>query len=190
MLTTNNKEYGELIGKLRNHGAEISEEQRHHGPRPYILPDFNLLGFNYRMTDIQASIGIVQLGKMNALIEERKRWADYYSSELDDIDWIQTPSVPEGSTHGWQSYVTLIDEEKSPISRNAIMELLQEKGISTRPGTHAVHMLNYYSDLFNLSPDDFPNAKAANDRTIAIPLHNRMSKDDYEYIVDVIKNIS
>lgn len=61
MITTNNDEYADLIRKLRNHGASISEEQRHKGPKPYILPNFDLVGYNYRMTDIQGAIGFVQL---------------------------------------------------------------------------------------------------------------------------------
>ena len=67
------------------------------------------------------------------------------------------------------------------------MELLQEKGISTRPGTHAVHMLNYYKELMELNEDDYPQSKLANDCSMAIPLHNRMVKEDYKYVVDAIK---
>ena len=85
--------------------------------------------------------------------------------------------------------MVFVDESKSPFSRNEIMEKLQDVGISTRPGTHAVHMLNYYKDLLNLQADDFPGAKAANDFSMAIPLHNRMVKEDYEYIVAKIKEL-
>ena len=68
MVTTNNDQLAEQMNMLRNHGASISEEQRHHGPKPYILPDFNLLGFNYRMTDLQGAVGLVQLEKMEQFI--------------------------------------------------------------------------------------------------------------------------
>ena len=71
MITTNNKELAEKVSVLRNHGANISEEQRHHGSKPYILPEFNVLGYNYRMTDLQGAIGTVQLKKLNLFIEER-----------------------------------------------------------------------------------------------------------------------
>ena len=79
MVTTNNDQLAEQMNMLRNHGASISEEQRHHGPKPYILPDFNLLGFNYRMTDLQGAVGLVQLEKMEQFISERQRWADSVS---------------------------------------------------------------------------------------------------------------
>jgi perosamine synthetase len=79
MITTNDDKLGATLQVLRNHGASISEEQRHHGPKPYILPDFNVLGYNYRMTDLQGAIGEVQLKKLDTFIEERAHWAAYYT---------------------------------------------------------------------------------------------------------------
>ncbi|OOG71187.1 DegT/DnrJ/EryC1/StrS aminotransferase family protein [Algoriphagus sp. A40] len=189
MLTTNDDHLGELMGMLRNHGASISEEQRHHGPRPYILPDFNLMGFNYRMTDLQGAVGVVQIKKLDQFIDEREKWAAYYAENLKEIEWLRTPSFGKDYKHGWQSYVTFVDESKAPASRNQIMELLQERGISTRPGTHAVHMLNFYKEKYQIQPSDFPGAQAANDYSMSIPLHNRMSAEDYAYVVDALKSL-
>lgn len=189
MVTTNDDALAEMMIKLRNHGAEISEEQRHNGPKPYLLPDFNLLGFNYRMTDLQGAVGLVQLSKFDGFFEERQKWAQFYIEQLADIEWISLPDVGEDFVHAWQAFVLYIDAEKAPLPRNSIMEILQEKGISTRPGTHAVHMLNYYADRYELKPEDYPMSKLCNDQTMAIPLHNRMSKEDYEYIVQQLKLI-
>ena len=75
------------------------------------------------------------------------------------------------------------------MKRNDLMELLQQKGISTRPGTHAVHMLGFYAKTFNIKPSDYPGAYAANEYSMSIPLHNKMVKEDYEYIVNVLKAI-
>ena len=174
---------------LRNHGASISEEQRHHGPKPFILPDFNILGVNYRMTDLQGAVGVVQMGKLDKLIDERHEAAVAYNEALSEIDWIQTPELNDDYRHGWQSYVLLIDEAKAPMGRNEMMEKLQEQGVSTRPGTHAVHMLGLYAGKYGYKPDDLPNSKTANNCTMAIPLHNNMSKEDYEYVVDMIKSL-
>ena len=69
------------------------------------------------------------------------------------------------------------------------MEILQERGISTRPGTHAVHMLNFYADKYDIKPEDYPGAQASNDYSMAIPLHNCMTKEDFGYIVEVLKEI-
>lgn len=189
MVTTNDEKLAEKINMLRNHGASISEEQRHMGNRPYILADFNLLGFNYRMTDLQGAVGLVQLSKLDNFIAERKKWAEFYTRELADIKWLRTPNIPDGYGHGWQSYVCYVDENKSPMKRNDIMEYLQDKGISTRPGTHAVHMLGFYRNSFGLSPDDYPAARDCDRYTMAIPLHNRMTAEDYEYVAKTIKEI-
>jgi perosamine synthetase len=189
MITTNDDKLAELISNLRNHGASVSEEQRHHGPKPYILPEFNMLGYNYRMTDLQASVGIVQLKKLDIFIDEREQWAKFYNEQLKNITWIKTPEVKEGYKHGWQSYVVYIDETRSPLKRNEIMERLQQMGISTRPGTHAPHMLGYYAEKYNIKPDDFPEARDCNNYSMSIPLFNKMTKEDYEYVVYALKSI-
>lgn len=191
MVTTRDGELAERMNQLRNHGASISEEQRHHGPRPYLLPEFNLLGFNYRMTDLQGAVGLVQLKKLDVFIDERQRWAGWYREQLADLDWLQLPEAPsDGSRHGWQAFVTVVDPAAAPRPRNAIMEYLQERGIATRPGTHAVHMLAYYRERYGLRPEDFPGARDCNDHTMAIPLHNKMSADDYSYVVGALRDLS
>ena len=189
MLTTNDDDIAIYLDRLRNHGASISEEQRHHGPKPYILSAFEIVGYNYRMTDLQGAIGVVQLSKLDTFIEERQHWADYYAELLKDIEWLRTPLVPEGYKHGWQSYVTFIDESKSPVTRNELMEYLQQNGIATRPGTHAVHMLEVYSKMYDLHPGDFPNAYKADQFSMSLPMHNKMVKEDFEYIIHHLKKI-
>lgn len=189
MITTNDDKLAEVISSLRNHGASISEEQRHQGAKPYILPDFNMLGYNYRMTDLQAAVGIVQLKKLDVFIDQRYQWAKYYDEQLKDVAWLRTPSFSSEYKHGWQSYVVYIDESKSPISRNDIMEQLQKMGVSTRPGTHAPHMLKYYAEKYNIKPDDFPGARDCNNFSMSIPLFNKMTKADYEYVVHCLKAI-
>jgi dTDP-4-amino-4,6-dideoxygalactose transaminase len=189
MVTTNNETIAENVNSLRNHGASISEEERHHGSQPHILPDFNLLGFNYRMTDLQGAVGVVQLSKLDGFIEERQKWANYYAQELGDIAWLHTPSAPMGYRHGWQAYVCYVEENKSPKTRNEIMGILHAKGISTRPGTHAVHMLGLYRQKFGFAPDDYPGARDCDQYTMAIPLHNRMTFEDYEFVVKTIKSL-
>ncbi len=189
MVTTNDDALAEKMNSLRNHGASISEEQRYHGPKPYILPDFDHLGYNYRMTDLQGAVGLVQLGKLDRFVEERQRWAEFYHRELAEVTWLHTPPVPVGYRHGWQAYVCYVDEARAPMSRNAIMEELQALGVSTRPGTHAVHILGVYRERFGYSPDDFPGARDCDQYSMAIPLHNCMTSEDFQYVVDAIKAI-
>ena len=189
MLTTNDDKIAVRLDRLRNHGASISEEQRHHGPKPYILSAFEIVGYNYRMTDIQGAIGVVQLKKLDQFIDERQNWAEYYTEELKDIPWLKTPVTPAGYKHGWQSYVTYIDESIAPMKRNDIMEYLQQMGISTRPGTHAVHMLDVYANMYDIKPQDFPEAFNADQYSMSIPMHNKMVKEDFEYIIKCLKSI-
>lgn len=187
MVTTHDDALAARVEMLRNHGASVSEEQRHRGPRPYLMAEFNLLGYNYRMTDLQGAVGLVQLGKLDRFIAERQHWADYYASELAAVPWLRMPKVPSGWTHGWQAYVCYVDERKAPRARNDIMEELQNRGISTRPGTHAVHMLGYYQRRFGLQADAFPAGRDCDGYTIALPLHNRMSPDDFAHVVASIR---
>tara|TARA_B100000900_G_C20538380_1_gene699345 strand:- start:21 stop:1160 length:1140 start_codon:yes stop_codon:yes gene_type:complete len=187
MITTNDDDLGHKLQVLRNHGASISEEERHNGPKPFILPDFNVLGYNYRMTDLQGAIGQVQLKKLDYFTEERNKWASLYKSELAEITWLTLPKDSIAYKHSWQSFVILVDERKSSIRRNQIMEKLQQEGISTRPGTHAVHMLKFYSEKYKIKSNDFPGAKTANDKSISLPIHNRMTINDIKYICKALK---
>ncbi len=189
MVTTQDADLAERMNQMRNHGATISEEQRHHGSRPYLLPDFNLLGFNYRMTDLQGAIGLVQLCKLERFIEERAYWAAFYREQLSDIAWLRLPEEPRQGRHAWQAFVTHIDPATAPMPRNELMDQLQQLGIATRPGTHAVHLLSLYQERFSIQPDDFPIASSCNAQTMAIPLHNRMVEADYQHVVEAIKGV-
>lgn len=189
MLTTNDDKIAAHLDMLRNHGGSISEEQRHHGAKPYLLAAYDIVGYNYRMTDLQGAVGLVQLKKLEGFIAERNELAQYYTEQLKDIPWLQTPVVPEGYKHGWQSYVTFVDEAKAPMKRNDMMEVLQQKGIATRPGTHAVHMLGAYAGRYGFKPQDFPGAYAADQYSMAIPLHNKMVKEDFDYIIAALKSL-
>lgn len=189
MCTTNSKEYAELMSCLRNHGASLSEEQRHNSNKPYLMADFNQLGFNYRMTDLQGAVGLVQLSKLDRLIQERRKWAEYYQRELASIDWLTVPFVPENCYHSWQAYVCRVDQNQLGKKRNEVMEYLYNKGISTRPGTHAIHRLEYYAKKYNVRPETLSIASQLYNTTIALPLHNRMNQDDYQRVIDVIREI-
>jgi len=187
MLATQDAALAERVACLRNHGASIPEEVRHHAAKPYLLPDFPVLGFNYRMTDIQAAVGLAQLGKLDRFIDERARWAAYYRRELASLGWLRLPEEPEGGRHAWQAFVTSIDPASAPLPRNAIMDRLQQQGIATRPGTHAVHLLAYYRERFGIAPQDFPGARDCDANTMALPLHNSMTGADYARVVAALR---
>jgi perosamine synthetase len=153
------------------------------------LAEFNLIGFNYRMTDLQAAVGQIQLGKLDSFIDERAQKARYYREHLIDIPWLRTPAEPNGGSHAWQAFVCYVDPEQAPMPRNDIMERLQAQGIATRPGTHAVHMLHAYRTRYDLKADDRPAARDCDRHSMAIPLHNRMTTEDYAYVVDRLHDL-
>jgi dTDP-4-amino-4,6-dideoxygalactose transaminase len=188
MITTADQQLAARAEVMRNHGASVPEEVRHAGPAPYLMPDFDELGFNYRMTDLQAAVGIVQLTKLDAFIAERDRWAGWYNERLADLPWLSPPLVPDGSGHAWQAYVTCV-EEGAPYERNEIMRRLQEAGIATRPGTHAVSELSFYRRRLGLEPGRFATASDLQERTMALPLHNRMSEADYEHVAEQLHRL-
>ena len=184
MITTNSDELAERLRRLRNHGASIPEEVRHRGPKPHELPAFDEFGFNYRMTDLQGAVGLEQLKKLEGFIEERSKWAQWYRDELDVFEWLHCPQEPQEGRHSWQSFVTWVEPD-APLTRNELMDRLHEKGISTRPGTHAVTDLGAYRDF----KSKCPVATECAEQTMAIPLHNQMREVDYVRVVDEIKRI-
>ncbi|MDC1167018.1 DegT/DnrJ/EryC1/StrS family aminotransferase [Candidatus Pelagibacter sp.] len=204
MITTNDKKLAEKLKCLRDHGASMTDLQRHVGNKPYLLADHPEAGFNQRMTDIQAAIGSEQMNRAENIVSERQRLADRYDKGLKDINWIQTPSKHFHYEHGYQSYPCLFLPERTKRAiknldlkeikiinkmRNELMDELQNKGISTRPATHAVHMLSYYKNKYNISPENFPNAYAANDCSLSIPLFHGMSEKEQNFIINKIKKI-
>ena len=187
MITTNDEEFFRLAEQYRNHGARISEEERHLGPKPYLLPDFDLVGFNYRMTDVQAAIGRVQLQKLDSFVKEREDMAAFYSENLDEIEWIRLPKSDESNQHAWQAYVVRVEKPDTPNFRNNLMNYLHENKIATRPGTHAIHMLSIYKKIYQFQDSDFPVSKTAAENSMAIPLHNNLSKEQLKYIITKLK---
>jgi len=139
---------------------------------------------------VQAAIGLVQLGKLDRFIDDRDRWARMYREELAGIPWLRHPKRLNHGRHAWKAYVTTVDPATAPLPRNEIMARLHARGVATRPGTHAVHTLGYYARRYGLAADDFPGARDCERNTMAIPLHNRMSEDDYAYVVAEIQEIA
>jgi dTDP-4-amino-4,6-dideoxygalactose transaminase len=184
MITTNDEPLAGRARMLRNHAASVSEEDRHRGPQPFLLPNFDEVGFNYRMTDLQAAVGLVQLGKLDGFVEERRHWATWYVHELEAVSWLIPPSVPPGYGHGWQSFVTVVGDD-APAPRDGLMARLHERGVSTRPGTHAVTELGPYRAWSGCCPV----AARLQSRTMALPLHNRMTEGDFRYVVDELRRL-
>ena len=192
MFTTANDAIADRARSLRDHGASKSDFARHHGPRSYVLPEFNMVGFNYRMTDFQGAVGAVQMNRLPTIMTERTARAKKYDTALAGLDWLRTPVTPKDHVHGYQAYVCLFRPEAPSMDnvgaqhaqRNTLMDALEAAGIATRPGTHAVHMLGFYRDKYAIKPQDFSNAMIADQLSLTLPLYAQMTDAEQDYVID------
>ncbi len=195
MVLTNDPERATLLRSLRDHGSSVSDLKRHQGKAAFLLAEFNVLGFNYRMTDFQGALGVAQMGKVEAIQARRAALAARYDALLADLEWLRAPQVPAGDTHGYQSYVCLFAPETPSMAnverlferRNRMMLAMEADGVSTRQGTHAVHGLGYYRERFGYDPGNLPNAWMAEHLSLALPLYPTMTDAEQDYVVDRLK---
>ncbi|HOV21575.1 MAG TPA: DegT/DnrJ/EryC1/StrS family aminotransferase, partial [bacterium] len=169
IITTNNDELDDKLRKLRNHGMEYYENKN----------DFVSVGFNSRMTEMQAAIGIVQMYKIDEIISKRQKLAQLYTELLSKVSWIKTPQTINGANHIYQSYVILL---KTGINRDRLIDKLRELGIETNIGTYAIHQTKYYRNKYGFNANDFPNARIAFEQSMALPLYPKMTEDDLIHI--------
>ena len=194
MVTTNDSNLAEKIRRLRDHGAAMTDLQRHLGARPYLLADHPDAGYNQRMTDLQGALGSAQMDRAKEIVSERQNLAQRYDDAFAALNWLRTPFKHSDYEHGYQSYPCLfMPKEVTPdkieeinSSRNNWMDELQKKGISTRPATHAVHMLSFYRNKYQLRPEDFPNARAADQCSISLPLFHGMKKNEQDFVIEKV----
>jgi len=199
MLITNNEDIAYKVSLLRDHGASKSDFQRHGEKGGSLLPDFPLRGYNYRMTDIQAAIGICQMQKKEYIMKKRREIARKYDEALKDVDQLITPYVPEEYKHGYQSYVCIFTDgedisnlskekiDRINLKRNKFMKRLEENFIATRQGTHAIHTLSYYKNKYKFKDEDFLMSYAADRLSVALPLYAGMTDEEFDYIITNIK---
>ncbi len=197
MVLTNDADLAKRMKELRTHGSTVSADARHQG-KGFLLPEFNEAGYNYRMTDIQGAVGLAQAEKFDYIIEEKRKKAQRYDALIQEfLPELITPTVPEGYYHTYQSYVCMLNIEKLGISsvaeggeyRNTLLQKLEDIGIATRQGTHAVHMLGYYKNRFGYKPEDIPNAYACDHLSITLPLYIQMTDEDQDYVVQKIREM-
>lgn len=148
------------------------------------------------MTDIQGAIGLAQAEKLDFIISEKRRGAAVYDRLImDNLPEFITPIEPTGYFHTYQSYVCMLDlavlklqgTVEGGIFRNELLQRLEDKGIATRQGTHAVHMLDYYKNRFGFKSEDFPVAYACDHLSITLPLYAGIAEEDQGYVVEMIR---
>jgi dTDP-4-amino-4,6-dideoxygalactose transaminase len=202
MITAEDRDLMVAFRSLRDHGASKSDLDRHIDLGGSLLPEFNQLGYNYRLTDLQAALGVVQMRRAAEIIAARIARAERYNQILKKEEWFKTPETPGGYIHSYQSYVGLLQPRNDAWKtreinshqvlrlnekRNQIMEQLGVKGIAVRQGTHAVHMLGYYQKKYRLKPEDYINSFIAERLSITLPLYVQMTDEEQDYVIQELK---
>jgi perosamine synthetase len=151
--------------------AEAVRSMRHHGWNGGDMPS---PGLNYRLSDILCAVGIPQVARLDELLATRTRIADGYTERLRDLP-VTVPRADDGDIHGWQAYVVQIDD------RDRVLAELRAQGIEAQIGTYALHLLGAYRDQ-----GDFPGAKAAFERALALPFHTRLTESDLDRVAEAL----
>jgi dTDP-4-amino-4,6-dideoxygalactose transaminase len=195
MVATNDAAVASLARTLRDHGGSRSDLQRHSERGSFLLADYDVLGFNYRMTDIQGALGTAQMERADWILAERARLAASYGHALAQLDWLRLPAVPADEDHGWQSYVCLFAPEEPSLAnveelherRNRLMATLEDEGIATRPGTLAPVETGFYRERYGLREGQYPAAHLAERLTLALPLYPGMNDAEQERVIDALR---
>ena len=185
MITTNNKNYSERLRLLRQHGMSISDRIRHNADK-VIIEDHLEIGYNYRLTDIQAAVGIKQLEKLDWIVAERRKIAELYNEAFKGIEFLRIPLDGRDTFTNYQSY-SLYLKDNCPVERNELMQSLLDKGIATRRGVMTSHRETAYKAYCEgLS---LPVSEKASDNSIILPLYVPMKIEEIEYVIGAIKGI-
>ncbi|PCJ81808.1 MAG: aminotransferase DegT [Flavobacteriales bacterium] len=184
MITTSNPKFAERLKRLRQHGVSVTDRARHSADK-IIFEEYLELGYNYRMTDIQASVGIKQLEKLDKIIEKRRTIALRYHQELGDLDFLCLPVAKEGSFSNYQSYSIYL-KENCPVSRDELMQKLFDAGVSSRRGIMTAHRELAYRDL--CKDVSLPVSEDLADNSILIPLFAQMTEEEQNYVIKSIRS--
>jgi len=183
MITTDDDALADRARKLRAHGMSVSDLDRHKADR-VIIEEYRELGFNYRMTDIQASIGLVQLRRLDELLRLRRERADRYNRELPEIKGIEIPYVPDYAEHTYQSYCLRLGKD-CRLDREDLMTNLLRRGIATRRGVMATHLERTYTDRNGTV--SLPVTEEATRTTMLIPLYATMTAEEQSHVIDSLR---
>jgi dTDP-4-amino-4,6-dideoxygalactose transaminase len=181
MVVTPQAEVAARLRRLREHGMDVSAADRHAGGKP-VIEHYVEVGFNYRMTDIQAAVGLVQLAKLPQLVARRRELAMRYHELLADIPGLVTITDPDYGTTNYQSFWVLLPED-FPISRDELMESLSASGISARRGIMAAHSEPAYAGVKHAP---LPVTERLTSSSLILPLFHQMTLEQQDHIVSSV----
>jgi len=157
-----------------------------HRTKTVLFEEYPLVGFNYRMTDIQAAVGRVQLRRLPEMLKRRVELADNYTRALRQLPGLVPPSVPRHAQTNYQSYAVRVTPD-FPLSRDRLMQCLLDRGIGTRRGIMNSHQEAACADL---GPQRLPHSEAARDEVILLPLYHGLSDEEQEYVIEQVRGLA
>jgi dTDP-4-amino-4,6-dideoxygalactose transaminase len=185
MITTSDPVLADKLRLLRQHAMSLSDTTRH-ASKQVVFEEYPEVGFNYRLTDIQAAIGRVQLRRLPELLERRRALAARYTAAIRDIPGLIAPYIPETARSNYQSYAVRVTP-KFPMQRDALMQALLERGISTRRGIMNSHQEAAYAGQRRWK---LPNSEAARDHNILLPLFHQLTDEEQGYVIEQLKSLA
>ena len=185
MITVQESAMAARLRELRQHGMSVSDVTRHDA-RTVIVESYDEIGYNYRMTDLQAALGLVQLQRLDSFLARRRYFARRYAEQLSSVHWLAHPYEQRDCLHNFQSYLVRLAVD-APIGRDVFMQRLLDKGISTRRGVMAAHREPPYRHT--QMDAQLPETCAAADQTVVLPLFHEMTDEDQDYVVESISEI-
>ncbi|TNM63610.1 DegT/DnrJ/EryC1/StrS family aminotransferase [Aliirhizobium smilacinae] len=183
MLTTSSPEFDRKFRLWRQHGMSVTDATRH-GSKQVIFEDYDELGYNYRMTDLQAAIGREQLRRLPGLVQERRQLAEAYREQLSSIG-LSLPTEPRWARSNWQSFCVGLPPG---MDQRAVMQMLLDQGISTRRGIMNIHLEKAYgSQDSHRAATRLSRSVSAQERTIILPLFSRMTDVELLRVVEALR---
>jgi perosamine synthetase len=186
MITTADRDVANRLRKLRQHAMSTSDLNRHTSSQ-VVIERYDEVGYNYRMTDLQAAIGLAQLERLDEIIAKRRWLASRYTQLLSQFDWLVPPYEPDQCRHNFQSYMVRL-KTNAPVGRDELMQALLERGVSTRRGVMAIHREPPYRHP--KWHDILPRTNEVADNTIILPLFHTMTEEEQDYVVHCVEEIS
>lgn len=181
MITTSNKEWDAKFRLLRQHGMSVPDTVRH-GSAQVIFESYPVVGYNYRMTDIQAAVGREQLKRLPEIVSGRRAIAETYRALLRDVPGLTLPVEPDWARSNWQSYCVRLPPRSD---QRAVMQKMLDGSVSTRRGIMCSHREDPYRS--GQDPARLRRSEEAQDQCVILPLYIQMSRADLEAVTDGLK---
>jgi dTDP-4-amino-4,6-dideoxygalactose transaminase len=185
MITTSDPALDARLRLLRQHGMSVSDTARHRSPQ-VVFEEYPIVGFNYRMTDIQAAIGREQLKRLPAIVQRRRELAARYADALGGVRGVRVPVEPEWARTNWQSYAVRLDPG---VSQRDVMQRMLDQGVSTRRGVMNAHReASYPAGTWRGAPGGLARSEAAQDEAVILPLYHQMTDDEQAKVVEALRD--